>query len=128
MLSFIIRPDGTLLDGTPLHEALSTIDEHVNPAPLAYTINCVHPAVFRSAVNHPVHSSAYVRGRILGLQANTSEKPPEELDGLDTLDTADAALFARDMVSLRTSCGTRLLGGCCGTDTRHIAALTGLVR
>ena len=128
ILSFIVRPDGTLLDGTPLHEALSLIDALVSPPPLAYMVNCVHPNVFRSAMNHPFHSSAYVRSRILGLQANTSERTPEELDGLDSLDTVEGLPFAHAMNSLRASTGIRILGGCCGTDVRHISALAGLVR
>jgi len=123
MLSFVIRPDGRLLDGTTLHDALTTIDARVTPAPLAYMVNCVHPRVFLSAMNHPAHSSPFVRSRMLGLQANTSEKSPEELDGLGELDTAEAVQFAEDMDALRASCGTRLLGGCCGTDHRHISAL-----
>ena len=128
ILSFIVRRDGTLLDGTPINEAISTIDVRVSPPPLAYMVNCVHPRVFRDAINHPVHSSVFVRSRVLGLQANTSDKSPEELDGLDELDTADALPFARELESLRTSCGIRLLGGCCGTDARHISALARLVR
>ena len=128
ILSFIVRSDGRLLDGTPLHEALRLIDARVRPPPLAYMINCVHPHVFRSAMNHPFHSSAFVRSRILGLQANTSDKSPEELDGLDSLDTVEGLPFAHAMNSLRASTGIRLLGGCCGTDVRHMSALAGLVR
>jgi homocysteine S-methyltransferase len=127
ILSFVVRPNGTLLDGTSLHEAISTIDTHVDSPPIAYMINCVHPRVFETAVNDPLHSSAFVRNRILGLQANTSAKTPEELDGLLELDTADALPFAQEMDALRTSCGTRLLGGCCGTDARHISALARMV-
>lgn len=123
ILSFVVRSDGTLLDGTPLTIALAAIDTRVNPAPLAYMINCVHPSVFHRAMHHPLHSSASVRSRMLGLQANTSPRPPEELDGLEELDTTEAQSFARELASLRSSCGTRLLGGCCGTDARHIAAL-----
>lgn len=127
MLSFIVRADGTLLDGTPLHAAISEIDAHVSPAPLAYMINCVHPHVFEAAVHHPQNSSSFARSRILGLQANTSEKTPEELDGLHELDTAEADPFALELTSLRSTCGIRLLGGCCGTDGRHIAALAHLI-
>ena len=127
ILSFIVRPDGTLLDGTSLHDAISAIDTLVSPPPLAYMINCVHPRIFALAIYNSIHSSAYVRSRILGLQANTSEKTPEELDRLHELDTAEPLPFAQELESLRTSCGIRLLGGCCGTDGRHISALAGIV-
>ena len=57
---------------------------------------------------------------MIGFQANTSSKSPEELDGLDYLDTTDAAEFAESMVSLHNQFGIQILGGCCGTDNRHI--------
>jgi homocysteine S-methyltransferase len=42
LLSFVVRPEGTLLDGTPLKDAIAAIDSAVTPSPLAYLINCTH--------------------------------------------------------------------------------------
>ncbi len=61
--------------------------------------------------------------RVLGLQANTSAKSPEELDGSPILECEDPELFATRMMHLRIEFGTRVMGGCCGTDARHIFAL-----
>lgn len=115
-LSFVIKADGRVLDGTSLQAAIEKIDASVDPAPLFYQINCVHPKVFREAVKH----SELILNRLLGLQANTSSKSPEELDGLDYLDTVDPTQFAESMVALHTQFGLKIMGGCCGTDQRHI--------
>jgi homocysteine S-methyltransferase len=123
LLSFVVRPTGTLLDGTPLHQAIAQIDAAVHPSPLAYMVNCVHPDVFAQAFTQVQHTAAETSARILGLQANTSAKPPEELDGADALQGQDPARFADAMLRLHKRLGVRALGGCCGTDDRHIAAL-----
>lgn len=123
IISFVIRPEGILLDGTPLNEAITVIDSSVYPRPLGYMVNCVHPKVFQSAIVNKDNSSTLVRKRIIGLQANTSSKSPEELDGSHELDTEEPNVFADLMVNLNVQFGTKILGGCCGTDHRHIKAL-----
>ena len=123
-LSFVIRANGTVLDGTPLWEAIETIDAAVDPQPLFYQVNCVHPAVFGQAVKH----SESIFDRLFGLQANTSTKSPEELDGLDYLDTSEPEEFAESMVSLHRQYGLKIVGGCCGTDDRHIEEIAKQIR
>ena len=61
--------------------------------------------------------------RLIGLQANTSANSPEELLGLDHLETEAPDAFARAMCEVRERFGTQILGGCCGTDDRHIAEI-----
>jgi homocysteine S-methyltransferase len=48
---------------------------------------------------------------------------PEELVRLDHPEGDDPDLFAAEMWSLHEDFGLRILGGCCGTDDRHIRAL-----
>ena len=115
-LSFVIRSDGRVLDSTPLQTAIEKIDAAVTPAPLFYQINCVHPTIFNKAIKH----SNPDFDRLMGLQANTSEKSPEELDGLEYLDTSEPTEFAESMLELQAQYGLKILGGCCGTDERHI--------
>lgn len=117
ILSFVARDTGTLLDETALDEALSRIEAGTDPLPLGYMINCVHPSVLKKTFA-TLNESA--RGRIIGLQANTSRKSPEDLDGLDALDSEEPAGFALQMKELHESFGIKVLGGCCGTDDRHI--------
>jgi homocysteine S-methyltransferase len=60
---------------------------------------------------------------MIGLQANASTKSPEQLEGLDRVDADEPALFAGEMLAVHGRFGTRILGGCCGTDDRHIRCL-----
>ncbi len=125
LISFVTRPDGTLLDGTPLKEAVATIDAAANPRPLAYLINCTHASFFRSALLHNINSSTLVRERIVGLLANTAPLTPEELDNRQLLVEEDPEQFGLHVSALRAELGMKILGGCCGTDDRHIEALAG---
>jgi homocysteine S-methyltransferase len=122
-LSFVIRQDGALLDGTPLHEIISLIDSTVSPKPFFFLINCVHPNVFEKALACENNRSRIVRDRVIGLQANTSLRSPEELDNLTFLDAEEPEELADAMLRLHEQFGIKILGGCCGTDNRHIENL-----
>jgi len=123
MISFVVRPKGTLLDGTPLKDAIAAIDAVVTPQPLAYLINCTHASFARAALMHHVNSSALVRRRIIGLLANTAAISPEELNDSTTLVEEDPGTFGASVAGLRRELGLKILGGCCGTDHRHIRSL-----
>jgi len=123
LISFVARPEGTLLDGTPLHEAIAAIDAAASPGPFAYLVNCTHASVFRRALTHDTNSSALVRSRVVGLLANTSALSPEELDNSESLVEEDPGVFGKSVAALREELGMKLLGGCCGTDERHIRSL-----
>lgn len=123
VLSFIVRADGRLLDGSWLGETIETIDAGTSSPPLFCMLNCVHPSVCEQAMSSTVPRMAAARGRVLGLQANTSRRSPEELEGLEGLDSEEPAAFARGMIRVHTCAGINILGGCCGTDERHIRAI-----
>jgi len=123
LVSFVARPEGTLLDGTPLKTAIATIDSLVSPPPLAYLVNCTHASVFRKAVTHRDNSSPLVRERVIGLLANTAALSPEELDNSAELVEEAPETFGADVAGLHEELHMKVLGGCCGTDERHIDAL-----
>jgi homocysteine S-methyltransferase len=123
VLSFVVRPTGALLDGTPLNRAIDSIDASVDPPPLAYMVNCVHPSVFEQALRCEGVLSPRVHERLIGLQANTSARAPEELDNAECLESAEPDMFADAMMRLHINLGIKALGGCCGTDDRHIACI-----
>jgi homocysteine S-methyltransferase len=125
LVSFVARPEGTLLDGTPLREAIPAIDTAVATPPLAYLINCTHATVFRQALLHEVNSTTLVRERIVGLLANTAALSPEELDNSAELVEEAPEAFGRSVALLQRDLGMKILGGCCGTDDRHIRCLAG---
>lgn len=127
LLSFVVRPEGTLLDGTPLKDAIAAIDAAVTPRPLAYMINCTHVTFARAALTHEVNSSPMVRHRMIGLLANTAALSPEDLNESACLVEEDPATFAQSVAALHEELGLKILGGCCGTDDRHIRALAALL-
>jgi homocysteine S-methyltransferase len=121
-LSFVARPDGSMLDGTPLEQAVGRIDADVSNPPDSYNLNCVHTSVFSAAMRAVKDRDAAAAARFEGLEANTSAKTPEELEGLEELDTEAPEDFGPGLWAVHQAFGTRYLGGCCGTSTEHIEA------
>lgn len=118
VLSFGLAPSGRLMDGHMLDDAITAIDAAAAEPPLYYLVNCIHSSAAAAAIRHP---------RLFGVKANASRLTPEELVALDRLDSEPPEVFARALRDLHIG-GARVLGGCCGTDQRHIAALAGLLR
>lgn len=123
VISFIVNGEGELLDGTRLEDAIARIDGQVDPKPDFYMVNCVHPSRFDAALHKVLERGKDVAKRLTGLQANTSGKSPEELDGLSYLDSQEPGPFGHAMRDLGQKYGTCILGGCCGSDHRHIEAI-----
>jgi homocysteine S-methyltransferase len=123
--SFLVRPSGHLLDGTPLEEAVDRVDQGTPVPPLLHMVNCVHARNASSALSAAEARGGFARlsARLLGIQANTSPLSPEELDGRPELDAEPPGAFAAGLVDLHRRFGLRLLGGCCGSDGRHLRAL-----
>jgi S-methylmethionine-dependent homocysteine/selenocysteine methylase len=123
IISFIVHRDGSILDGTPLTAVIEQIDRQVNPRPAFYMVNCVHPDTVVTGLGAALTEKSLLRNRLWGIQANTSARTPDELDGSDALDTAEPEPFAAKVANLHTRFGMKVLGGCCGTDHRHIEAI-----
>jgi homocysteine S-methyltransferase len=120
VISFTVETDGRLPSGEPLRDAINEVDDATGGAAAYYMINCAHPT----------HFSALLRTgrvwplRLRGLRANASRLSHDELDEAPTLDDGDPVQLAmeyRDLVS--TLPQLTILGGCCGTDHRHVAAI-----
>lgn len=122
-VSFFIRKDGRLADGTPIAEAISAIDAATSRPPLCYMTNCVHPAVLREALLQPENRGNPALMRFMGIQANTSPLSPEELDGAKELHSSEAEELSAQMLALRELQPFKIFGGCCGTDGSHMSAL-----
>ncbi len=122
-ISFVLNRQGCLLDGTALNEAIYYIDRQSAPPPLFYMANCCHPTFFESAMKDIAGKNIQLLKRIIGLQANTSSRDASELDNLEHLDSEDPNRLAGLMLDLHRNFNTKILGGCCGTDDRHISAI-----
>lgn len=120
IISFMIRGNGRLIDGTTINAAIEQIDNSVKQKPICYMTNCVHPSVLHEALSQPFNQTKIVRDRFWGIQANTSPLSPEELDGCIDLRSSDAVLLAEDMMKLYVDNGIKIFGGCCGTDCSHM--------
>lgn len=120
LISFVVRRNGCVLDGTPLAEAVARIDDAAPPA--GYAINCVHPTVAAAALERLRETSAATLARVVCFQANTSDLDPDALNNIAELQTEAPEDLAREMRAVR-DLGVPVLGGCCGTDERHIAEI-----
>lgn len=121
VISYVLDREGLVLDGTPLAEAVARIDAEARPRPLFHSLSCIHPTVAERALD------GVAPGRVLECKANGSRLTPTELVALDHLESDDPESFAAGMWRLHTDHGLRVLGGCCGTDDRHMLALGALM-
>jgi len=83
----------------------------------------IDPTVFLQAISHEASVSPQIVNRILGFQANTSSKSHEGLESLAYLDCSDPVEFGASMAAIHRRFGIKVLGGCCGSDARHIAEI-----
>jgi S-methylmethionine-dependent homocysteine/selenocysteine methylase len=119
-ISFTVETDGRLPSGQALGDAIEQVDAETLAAPAYYMVNCAHPSHFAGVV---AEGGAW-RERIAGLRANASAKSHEELDEAEELDAGDPAELASGCAALRSVLpNVTVLGGCCGTDERHVGAV-----
>lgn len=119
-ISFTTETDGCLPSGLGLGDAISQVDTATAGYPAYYMVNCAHPDHFRFVFD----DRALWLPRLRGIRANASRMSHAELDASDVLDDGDPSEFGNIYAEL-TACHRRLsiLGGCCGTDARHIEAI-----
>jgi len=119
VISFTVETDGRLPDGTPIADAIDQVDAATSAAAEFFVINCAHPTHFADAL--PQGDS---RTRIRGLRANASRLSHAELDEAEELDSGDPSDLAERYVALRPDLPElEVVGGCCGTDIRHVTAI-----
>jgi S-methylmethionine-dependent homocysteine/selenocysteine methylase len=123
VLSFTLETDGNLPDGSTLAAAIQTVDDATDAYPAYYMINCAHP----SHLAPILEPDAPWAGRIRALRANASRKSHAELDAATELDSGDPIVFGREYADLRSQFPhLTILGGCCGTDLRHIEQIAAM--
>jgi homocysteine S-methyltransferase len=116
-ISFTVEIDGRLPSGHTLEEAIATVDAATDNGPAYYMINCAHPTHF----DGPLGGGASWTQRIRGIRANASKRSHAELDSAPDLDAGDPVELGRQYRDLlRAFPQMRVLGGCCGTDHRHV--------
>jgi S-methylmethionine-dependent homocysteine/selenocysteine methylase len=119
-ISFTVETDGRLPSGQALGEAIDQVDEETQNGAAYFMINCAHPTHFE----HILDAEAPWVARVRGLRANASTKSHAELDEATELDDGDPVDLARGYGALRPRLPQlTVVGGCCGTDDRHVAAI-----
>lgn len=120
VISFTVETDGALPTGVPLADAVAAVDAATDGTPIYYMVNCAHPDHFEAALG----GDQPPLGRIRGVRANASRKSHAELDESEELDEGDPAELGGQLARLHARAPhINVLGGCCGTDHRHIDAI-----
>jgi len=119
-LSFTVETDGRLPSEEPLREAVERLDAETGGAALYQMINCAHPTHFAAEL---AGEGAWL-GRIGGVRANASRRSHAELDEAEQLDGGDPEELGIEYAALEPRLpNLRVVGGCCGTDQRHVASI-----
>ncbi len=120
VIAFTLETDGRLPSGQPLREAIEEVDEATDSSPLYYMINCAHPDHFREVLE----TGASWKLRVGGIRSNASRMSHAELDEAETLDDGNPGELGRLSADLlRHLPNIRVVGGCCGTDHRHVGCI-----
>ena len=123
LVSPTVETDGRLPDGRSLGEFVRAVDDATDAAPLFYMVNCAHPTHLRPALDAAREAGESWLPRFRGFRANASRMSHAELDESPELDRGDVDELAREVASMHEAYSLRVVGGCCGTDHEHIAAI-----
>lgn len=116
-ISFTVETDGRIPAGATLREAIEAVDAVTGEEPVYYMINCAHPAHFADLLR----SREPWTMRVRGVRANASCRSHAELDAATELDEGNPEELGRQYRDLLRDCPQlTVLGGCCGTDHRHV--------
>ena len=116
-ISFTVETDGMLQTGQTLESAIEQVDEATSAYPSYYMVNCAHPTHLGTVL---AAERPWV-DRIQGLRANASRMSHAELDDATELDAGDPVELGRQYAELKDQLPyLNVLGGCCGTDLRHV--------
>lgn len=119
VVSFTVETDGCLPTGMALADAVAHIEDRHGDNVAFYGINCAHPTHFAQVLDDDL-----LRARIGSIRANASRMSHAELDEAAELDDGNPDELAADYRGLFDALPNLcVLGGCCGTDHRHIAAI-----
>ena len=119
-ISFTLETDGRLPSGATLAEAVEATDAATGAWPSYYMINCAHPTHFEAVLR----GAGPWRERVRGVRANASKRSHAELDESADLDIGNPRELGADYRRLRQWLPRlAVVGGCCGTDHRHVEAI-----
>lgn len=119
VIAFTVETDGCLPTGLPLGAAIEAVDQATESYASYFMINCAHPDHFA-----PILSDAPWMSRLRGVVANASRCSHGELDAAVILDDGNPEELGTQLARLhRRHPNITILGGCCGTDMRHLRCI-----
>jgi S-methylmethionine-dependent homocysteine/selenocysteine methylase len=119
-ISFTLETDGRLPSGEELGEAIEKVDAATAGAAAYFMVNCAHPTHFMPVLE----SGGPWMERLGGIRANASRRSHAELDEMTEIDSGDPEELGTEYLAFKDLLpDTRVLGGCCGTDVRHVASV-----
>jgi homocysteine S-methyltransferase len=119
-ISFTVETDGRLPTGQSLREAIQQVDAETDQSAAYFMVNCAHPTHLAASFDD---DGPWLR-RLVGLRLNASQRSHAELDEASELDEGDPVDFGTGTAALRGRLpSVTVLGGCCGTDARHVAEI-----
>ncbi|WP_368187144.1 homocysteine S-methyltransferase family protein [Aestuariibius sp. HNIBRBA575] len=114
MAAFTVETNGRLANGMDLAGAIAQVDDATDGYAAYYMVNCAHP-------DHMALIDFATQPRVRGIVANASRCSHAELDQATVLDAGDPVEFGQLMAGLlQKAPQLTVLGGCCGTDFRHL--------
>jgi len=120
VIGFTVETDGKLPSGQTIKDAVESMDKATSSYVAYYMINCAHPTHFQDSLN----GNEAWKQRIRAVRANASKKSHAELDEAEELDDGDPTELGLQYKELRAQLNNlNVLGGCCGTDHRHVEAI-----
>ncbi len=123
VVATVLDSTGHIPDGTPLEKFVAAIDAAEHRPPAHYLLHCTHPTTALAGMRAVAARGHDLRGRVVGIKANGSALPLDQLDGATGIHADGPLVWLAGMTQLRDEFAFNVLGGCCGTDGRHLLAL-----
>ncbi len=119
VIAFTVETDGRLPTGELLKEAIAEVDAATDDYAAYFMINCAHPDHFSGILE-----DAPWMQRVKGIIANASRCSHAELDQAEELDDGNPTELGAQLSDIRRKFPhIQVLGGCCGTDMRHMGQI-----
>ncbi len=123
IVSPTVETDGRLPNGMTLGTFIAEVDEATELSPLFYMVNCAHPTHLLPSLEAARANGESWLSRFRGFRANASAKSHDELDNSTEIDRGDVQKLADQMAEMQADYDLCVIGGCCGTDHEHLAAI-----
>lgn len=119
-VSLTLTPEGRLRSGPTLREAIETVDEATASAAAWFGTNCAHPIEFEDALT----DEGPWLDRLRYIRPNAAKMDKIALCSLGHLEDGDPVELGEQMGEIaRRLPRADIIGGCCGTDERHLSEI-----